>query len=178
MHILLSMLYALSAIQNYHKTVRNGNNLQRFIEPKYIANSVQTDVLIMDFSKVFYKISHNHLTLKLNYYGRQCKANTWIHNFLSNLIQAVLLEGETSDNYIPVMSGVPQGSVLGPSLFLFYINGIPDGTTSTVRLFADDAIAYLTIKSNRDCTTLQDDLDKLSTCIWGGGGMENTHTPS
>ena len=48
-----------------------------------------------------------------------------------------------------VMSGVPQGSVLGPSLFLFYINDIPDGITSTVRLFADDMIAYLTIKTNR-----------------------------
>jgi hypothetical protein len=56
------------------------------------------------------------------------------------------------------MSGVPQGSLLGPSLFLFYINDIPDGMTSTVRLFADDTIAYLTIKSNRDCTTLQNDL--------------------
>ena len=62
------------------------------------------------------------------------------------------------------MSGVPQGSVLEPSLFLFYINDIPDGITSTVRLFADDAIAYLTIKTNRDCTTLQNDLEKLS--IW------------
>jgi len=60
------------------------------------------------------------------------------------------------------MSVVPHGSVLGPSLFLFYINDIPDGITSTVRLFADDTIAYLTIKSNRDCTTLQNDLDKLS----------------
>jgi myo-inositol-hexaphosphate 3-phosphohydrolase len=62
------------------------------------------------------------------------------------------------------MSGVQKGSVLGSSLFLFYINDIPDGMTSTVRLFADDTIAYLTIKSNRDCTTLQNDLDKLS--IW------------
>ena len=62
------------------------------------------------------------------------------------------------------MSGVPQGSVMGPSLFLFYINDIPDGITSTVRLFAYDTIAYLTIKTNRDCTTLQNDLDKLS--IW------------
>jgi hypothetical protein len=47
-----------------------------------------------------------------------------------------------------------------------YINDIPDGITSTVRLFADNTIAYLIIKSNRDCTTLQNDLDKLSTCIW------------
>ena len=68
------------------------------------------------------------------------------------------------------MSGVPQGSVLGPSLFLFYINDIPDGITSTVRLFADDAIAYLTIKTNRDCTTLQNDLDKLSSAYGNKNG--------
>jgi hypothetical protein len=49
----------------------------------------------------------------------QGKTNTWIHNFLSNRIQAVLLEGETSD-YIPGISGVPQGSVLGPSLFFLH----------------------------------------------------------
>ena len=107
--------------------------------------------------------SHNLLTHKLNYYGIQGKTNKWIHNFLKSRTQAVVLEGVTSD-YVPVQSGVSQGSVLGPSLFLFYINDIPVGLDSTIRLFADDTIAYLTIKSNKDCLTLQKDLDKLG--IW------------
>ena len=66
----------------------------------------------------------------------------------------------TSD-YVPVQSGVPQGSVLGPSLLLFYINDIPVGLDTTIRLFADDTIAYLAIKSNSNCVTLQNDLNKL-----------------
>jgi adenine C2-methylase RlmN of 23S rRNA A2503 and tRNA A37 len=57
---------------------------------------------------------------------------------------------------------VPQGSVLGPSLFLYYINDIPIGLDSTIRLFADDTIAYLVIKSNSDNLTLHRDLDKLA----------------
>ncbi|XP_071145327.1 uncharacterized protein [Mytilus edulis] len=65
--------------------------------------------------------------------------------------------------YVAVESGVPQGSVLGPSLFLYYINDIPTGLTSTARLFADDTIVYLAIKSNSDALTLQKDLDKLAS---------------
>jgi hypothetical protein len=57
---------------------------------------------------------------------------------------------------------VPQGSVLGSSLFLYYINDIPTELDSTIRLFADDTIAYLVIKSNNDALTLQRDLDKLA----------------
>ena len=75
----------------------------------------------------------------------------------------VVLEGERSYE-ADVKSGVPQGSVLGPCLFLFYINDLPLSLTSTVRLFADDTIAYLTIKSQTDANTLQDDLNKLG--IW------------
>ena len=110
-----------------------------------LENSHQTDVLIMDFSKAFDKVSHNLLALKLKHYGIQGKTNKWILSFLSNRTQAVILEGITSE-YVDVQSGVPRGSVLEPSLFLFYINDIPVGLKSTIRLFADDTVAYLTIK--------------------------------
>ena len=76
----------------------------------------------------------------------------------------VVVEGEKSD-YINVESGVPQGSVLEPSLFLFYINDMPEGIRSRVRLFADDTIVYLTITSDTDVEYLQD-LDKLAE--WEG----------
>ena len=121
----------------------------------------QTDVIIMDFSKAFDKVSHSLLSHKLHHYGIQDKLNKWIENFLVGRTQAVMVEGVTS-SYVSVESGVPQGSVLGPSLFLYYINDIPDGLKSTIRLFADDTIIYLAIKSNDDAKSLQEDLDKLA----------------
>ena len=95
----------------------------------------------MDFSKAFDKVSHSLLQHKLDHYGIRGKTGEWIKTFLSDRSQSVVIEGESSDK-IPVESGVPQGSVLDPSLFLFYINDMPEGITSKVRLFADDTIAY------------------------------------
>ena len=123
----------------------------------------QTDCLIMDFSKAFDKVSHSLLTHKLYHYGIRGKTNKWIQNFLSDRKQVVVVEGERSET-IDVESGVPQGSVLGPSLFLFYINDMPEGIRSRVRLFADDTIVYLTIASDKDSDHLQEDLNKLE--IW------------
>ena len=74
----------------------------------------------------------------------------------------MILEGGKS--YIAnVASGVPEGSVLEPCLFFFYINDLPNSLTSTVHLFVDDTIAYLTVKSQQDANHLQQDLDKLAS---------------
>jgi hypothetical protein len=130
---------------------------------KNLRNKQQTDVLIMDFAKAFDKVSHKHLVYKLDHYGIKGKTNKWIESFLSNRQQRVVLEGSMSRS-TPVTSGVPQGSVLGPCLFIYYINDIAENMTSTVRLFADDTVAYLAVKGPDDATQLQEDLDNLG--VW------------
>ena len=85
----------------------------------------------------------------------------WIEAFLSSRSQVVVLDGTSSDS-VPVASVMPQGSVLGPALFLLYINVLPDTIDSQVRLFADDTVLYRTIKSDTDHHRLQTDLDKLT----------------
>ena len=119
----------------------------------------QTDVVVMDFAKAFDKVEHSHLCHKLRRYGIGGETNTWIHNFLAGRTQRVVVDGESSD-WANVLSGVPQGSVLGPCLFLFYINDMPDGIKAKIRLFADDTIMYMTV-SSKSPGTLQDDLNKL-----------------
>ena len=88
---------------------------------------------------------------------------SWIRAFLGNRSQRVVIDGEESDS-IPVNSGVPQGSVFGPILFLAYINDLPDGISSRVRLLANDTALYLTIKGEEGSSVLQKDLDLLS--VW------------
>lgn len=125
-----------------------------------MADGKQTDVAVMDFSKAFDKVDHLRLVLKLKRMGINNKTSNWIQSWLSNRSQKVVVDGHASDS-CPVLSGVPQGSVLGPCLFLIYINDMPDSLISNVRLFADDTIVYLTISSLTDCHTLQSDLQKL-----------------
>ena len=121
----------------------------------------QTDVLVIDFSKAFDKVGHQRLLQKLDFYGIRGHTNNWIRSFLSNRKQTVVLEGERSYE-ADVLSGVPQGSVLGPCLFLFCITDMPNNTVSKIRLFADDTIAYLAVKNNADTAILQNDLDQLA----------------
>ena len=121
----------------------------------------QNDVVMMYFAKAFDKVAHNILLYKLSSYGVKGNTLGWIGSFLSGRSQKVVIEGKSSSS-APVLSGVPQGSVLGPVLFLIYINDLPEYiSNSTVRLFADDTLLYLTIHNSSDCTKLQDDLNNL-----------------
>ena len=115
---------------------------------------------IMDFSKAFDTVPHNRLLLKLDNYGIRGNLLTWISNFLKYRSQRVVVGGEHSA-WTDVVSGVPQGTVLGPLLFLAYINDLPQNLNSEVRLFADDCVIYHEIHSEHDHTLLQNDLITL-----------------
>ncbi len=123
----------------------------------------QTDAIVMDFSKAFDMVPHGCLLTKLNSYGIRNNILNWIESFLSNRSQQVVVDGEKSES-APVTSGVPQGSVLGPILFLVFINDMPQCIDSKCRLFADDTIVYRNITNADDASLLQRDLCALQ--IW------------
>ena len=119
----------------------------------------QTGLIIMDLAKAFDKVTHRRLLHKLEYYGIRGSSHKWINSWLFGRTQQVVLDDQVSDP-VPVLSGVPQGSVLGPVLFLIFINDQPDNIRSTVCLFADDCVLYRNIHSLH-CLTFQEDLTSL-----------------
>ena len=127
---------------------------------KNIDDGLTTDVAILDFSKAFDVIPHHRLLNKLDFYGIRSKTKQWITSFLTKRQQRVVVNGKYS-NWVPVLSGVPQGTVLGPHLFLLHINDIDSGVTSTTRLFADDCLVYNSISSPKDEEQLQSDLNTM-----------------
>ena len=101
----------------------------------------------MDFAKAFDKVPHRRLLYKLDFYGIRGSIHRWISSWLSGRSQHVFLDGLASDP-VPVLSGVPQDPVLGPVLFLVFINDLPDNIRSSVRLFADDCVLYRNTQSS------------------------------
>ena len=120
----------------------------------------QLDVSYLDFSKAFDKVPHKRLGLQLKCHGIRGRVFGWIETWLSGRQQRVLLNGSKSE-WQDVLSGVPQGSVLGPLLFLIFINKIENKINSKVLKFADDIKMFRMIRSENDHDIFQSDLNKL-----------------
>jgi hypothetical protein len=118
------------------------------------------DVVYLDFAKAFDKVDHGILCHKLKQLGIGGKVGTWIHNFLSDRTQSIIANGASS-TLSQVISSVPQGTVLGPILFLVLIGDINNNTCSHVSSFADDTRVLLAITNEDDVKTLQNDLKTI-----------------
>ena len=124
-------------------------------------NSIPTEVIFLDLAKAFDSVPHERLLLKLNRYGIGGNMLVWFRNFLTHRKQRVVIRGACS-GWSPVISGSPQGTILGPILFLIYINDISGCVKSKINIFADDTKIYREIKDSiTDTVALQSDLHSL-----------------
>ena len=120
------------------------------------------DQIYLDLQKAFDKVPHRRLLYKLQKYGISSKLLCWIESFLSQRTQRVKVNGAFS-KWTNVSSGVPQGSVLGPILFILYINDLPDNLKHcTCDIFADDTKIHATANDLYEAANIQSDLDSLS----------------
>ena len=132
-----------------------------------MAKSIQDDksvhAAVLDFSKAFDNVPHVRLLSKLLHYGICGPLLNCFVSYPTNRTQSVVCDGKCSKP-VPVTSGVPQGTVLGPLLFLLYVNDMPDNLRFSLRLFADDALPYGVISMVKDGDQLQDDRRQLE--VW------------
>ena len=135
---------------------------------KILDNGGQVDTFILYFEKAFDTPPHELLKSKLFGCGIGGKTLKLIDSFLCYRQQQDVVNGTKSD-LAKVLSGIPQGTVLGPLLFSLYINDISTGIDSEIRLFSDDCVCYREIKDTEDTLKLQKDIDQLGCWVrtWG-----------
>ena len=123
---------------------------------KCLNSGDEVDTIYLDYAKAFDKVDHKVLLAKLPKYGLKGKVHAWIKEFLTNRQQTVVVEGSKS-SFQPVVSGVPQGTVLGPLLFILYINDLVDVLQFAKGLcFADDTKLTSAIAGENDHIKLQE----------------------
>ena len=114
----------------------------------------------MYLKKAFDSVPHQRLLAKLKGYGIKGELLKWIETFLTCRKHRVLVNGAAS-SWSEVVSGVPQGSVLGPILFILYINDLINVVTCDINIFADDTKIYHKTSTRQDCINIQKDIDRL-----------------
>lgn len=130
---------------------------------KALDSGKEIRVIFCDISKAFDRVWHKGLLFKLKQLGISGNLLNWFENYLTGRVQRVVLNGSNSD-WLPIEAGVPQGSILGPLLFLIFINDIVDEINSVIKLFADDTSLYLVVnKPDEAATILNTDLEKISS---------------
>ena len=130
---------------------------------KALDDGLEVKAIFCDISKAFDRVWHKGLLLKLKSVGLTGPLLEWFQNYLCGRKQRVVLPGGASD-WVNITAGVPQGSILGPLLFLIYINDIVKDIQSTIRLFADDTSLYIIVDSPDNASnTLNQDLAKISS---------------
>ena len=119
--------------------MRLPNKFLCFLEEitKWVDDGSPVDVIYLDFQKAFDKVPHQRIILKLKSHGKGNSIINWIEQSLTDRRQRVVVDGEVS-TWKSVLSGMPHGSVLGPILFLVYINDLEEGVTGNILKFADD----------------------------------------
>ena len=127
----------------------------------YMEDGECIDAIYLDFKKAFDTVPHERLLTKLAAYGIKGKILNWIRNFLVGRSQRVMI-GEGKSTWAAVTSGIPQGSVLGPLLFVIFINDLPQVVQSTTKIFAYDTKLYRPIRTHADTLILQQDISRLN----------------
>ena len=130
---------------------------------KCIENGTPVDIAYLDYKKAFDSVPHKRLLKKLHGLGIRGRVLAWIERFLLGRQQRVVVNGVKS-TWSPVLSGIPQGTVLGPTLFLAFVNDLPSSIQSRILMFADDTTVYNKSATSEDREQFQHDLDALS--LW------------